>query len=67
MGIFSKFSLPFSLNKKTEMLPEPRVINAENTQNVVPYKTLATFELKLEEPKIYGELPETTIKFYPLK
>jgi hypothetical protein len=65
MGIFSKFSLPFALSKKTAMLPEPSILT--NTQSAIPYKTLATFELKLTEPKYYGDLPDAVIKFYPMK
>ena len=33
---------------------------------VTPYKTLATFELQVNKPKYSGDIPEASIKFYPL-
>ena len=30
------------------------------------YKTIATFDLKVEKPKYLGDIPEATVKFYPL-
>lgn len=63
MGIFRKFSLPFAISKKYEMLPEAK----RSICTPMPgTKTLATFELKVGEPRYLGDIPEATIKFYPL-
>ena len=71
MNFFKRFGITFA-NKKNKYLPEAK--NTINEQNVffVPnnenvYKTLATFDLKIESPKYEGAIPEATIKFYPLK
>ena len=63
MGLFSKFSIPnyFSKKKPYEL--------AETTYSPIigqasSYKTLATFDLKVDKPKYTGDIPNATIKFY---
>lgn len=71
-NIFSKFFVSFGFNKKNKYLPAPNedeifatgLNSAEYT--IKPYKTLASFELKLQEPEYKGAIPDATIKFYPL-
>ncbi len=68
MGVFSKFFMPFS-RKKNKYLPAA----ASNTESplaphysINPYKTVASFDLTIQKPRYEGEIPEATIKFYPL-
>lgn len=71
-NIFSKFFVSFGFNKKSKYLPAPdegipfsaELNNAEYT--IKPYKTLASFDLKLQAPEYKGAIPDATIKFYPL-
>ncbi len=71
MNFFKKFGISFA-NKKNKYLPETTNLKDEQNAFFVPnndnvYKTLATFDLKIESPKYEGAIPEATIKFYPLK
>lgn len=71
MGIFSKLAVTFKNNKKSNAyLPimEDAVYISENSIKCAtkPYKTIASFELSIEEPKYEGAVPNATIKFYPL-
>ena len=63
MGLFSKFSIPSSFSKKkTYELAAPTyspIIGLASS-----YKTLATFDLKVDTPKYTGDIPNATIKFY---
>ena len=74
MGFFKKFGITFG-SKKNKYLPEV-VVGAKNTLNdslmLTPtdssaYKTIAMFDLNIENPKFEGAIPEATVKFYPLK
>ena len=77
-NFFSKFFVSFGQSKKNKYLPapangmqsaimEPFISNkGEVIYSAKPYKTLATFELQVNEPKYSGEVPDATIKFYPL-
>ena len=72
MGLFEKLSISFGGLKKNHisMLPsveEPVVVckNAIKCSSY-PYKTLATFDLNVGKPRYPGDIPEATIKFYPL-
>ena len=63
MGIFDKMSISniFS-KKKTYEIAAPTyspIIGQAST-----YRTLATFDLKVDEPKYTGDIPKATIKFY---
>ena len=76
-NLFSKFFVSFGQGKKNKYLPAP----GENAYNSLmepfiskkgevvysakPYKTIATFDLQVNEPRYSGEIPEATIKFYP--
>lgn len=65
MGLFDRFSLPVSfLKKKNLYISAPETSPVLGT--ITPYKTLATFELKVDKPKYSGDIPEASIKFYPL-
>lgn len=65
MGLFEKFSLPISFNKK-KTLGISAPIESPILGQTMPYKTIATFDLKVEKPKYVGDIPEATVKFYPL-
>lgn len=63
MGLFSKFALPNSFfKKKTYELAEP--ISSPIIGQASTYKTLATFDLKVDKPRYSGDIPNATIKFY---
>ena len=65
MGLFEKFSLPISFaKKKTLGISAP--IESPILGQTIPYKSIATFDLKVEKPKYIGDIPEATVKFYPL-
>lgn len=63
MELFRKFSIPKSFAKKKSFeLAEPKyspVIGQASS-----YKTLATFDLKIDKPKYSGDIPNATIQFY---
>lgn len=63
MGIFDRFSLPGSFDKKkTYTLNQPKyspIIGQAST-----YKTLATFELDVDAPKYAGDIPKAIITSY---
>lgn len=63
MGLFDKFSIPnYFSKKKTYEIAAPvysPIIGLAST-----YKTLATFDLKVDKPKYTGDIPNATIKFY---
>lgn len=63
MGLFDKFSIPnYFSKKKTYELEAPAyspIIGQAST-----YKTLATFDLKVDKPKYTGDVPNATIIFY---
>ena len=65
MGLFEKFSLPISFTKK-KTLGISASIESPILGQTIPYKTIATFDLKVEKPKYVGDIPEATVKFYPL-
>lgn len=63
MGLFQKFTLPNSFSKKkTYQLAEPT--NSPIMGPATSYKTLATFDLKVDKPKYTGDIPNATIQFY---
>lgn len=65
MGLFDKFSIPTNFFKKKNLYisaPSESPILGTTT----PYKTLATFELQINKPKYSGDIPDASIKFYPL-
>jgi hypothetical protein len=71
MALFTK--IPFlNFNKKSKIafLPTPvqPVVATTNTLkcSTIPYKTLASFDLKVESPRYEGAIPDATIKFYPI-
>ena len=71
MSFFKMFGIKFG-NKKNKYLPETTEEIQKQNPFYVPvnnssYKTIATFDLKIESPKFEGAIPEATIKFYPLK
>lgn len=63
MGLFRKFAIPNNFSKKKIYeLAEPNyspIIGQASS-----YKTLATFDLKVDKPKYTGDIPNATIKFY---
>lgn len=63
MGLFRKFGLPFTFSKKNNLLGEGIFSNNSVAPNT--YKTLAVFELKVEEPRFMGDIPDAKVKFYP--
>ena len=65
MGLFERFSLPISFSKK-KTLGISAPIESPILGQTMPYKTLATFDLKVDKPKYIGDIPEATVKFYPL-
>ena len=65
MGLFEKFSLPISFTKK-KTLGIAAPIESPVLGQTIAYKTIATFDLKVEKPKYIGDIPEATVKFYPL-
>lgn len=65
MGLFEKFSLPISFSKK-KTLSIAAPVESPIMGQTIPYKTIATFDLKVEKPKYLGDIPDATIKFYPL-
>lgn len=65
MGLFEKFSLPISFTKK-KTLGISAPVESPILGQTMPYKTIATFDLKVEKPKYIGDIPEATVKFYPL-
>ena len=65
MGLFEKFSLPISFTKK-KTLGISAPIESPVLGQTISYKTIATFDLKVEKPKYLGDIPEATVKFYPL-
>ena len=65
MGLFEKFSLPISFTKK-KTLGISAPVDSPILGQTIPYKTIATFDLKVEKPKYIGDIPEATVKFYPL-
>ena len=65
MGFLEKFSLPILFNKK-KTLAISAPIESPILGQTIPYKTIATFDLKVEKPKYIGDIPEATVKFYPL-
>ena len=63
MGLFHKFSIPNSFSrKKTYELVEPNY--SPIIGQATSYKTLATFDLKVDKPKYTGDIPNATIRFY---
>ena len=71
MALFTKIPfLNFSRKSKLAFLPshvEPVVVTTNTVKcSTIPYKTLATFDLKLETPRYEGAIPNATIKFYPI-
>ena len=72
MGLFEKLSISLGGKKKSAVsfLPSPTepVIVYKNSIKCssYPYKTLAKFDLNLSKPKYDGDIPDATIKFYPL-
>lgn len=65
MGLFEKFSLPISFTKK-KTLAIPAPVESPILGQTISYKTIATFDLKVEKPKYIGDIPDATVKFYPL-
>ncbi len=73
MSLFSKFAFPFGFNKKNKCLPEGSIplMSISKEDEMAPsypvntYKTIASFDIKLENPKYQGAIPDATIKFYP--
>ena len=63
MGLFDKFSISnYFSKKKTYELEAPTyspIIGQAST-----YRTLATFDLKVDEPKYTGDIPNATITYY---
>ena len=72
MDIWKKFSMSIGFHKKNKLafLPSPvePVIVTTNTIkcSTIPYKTLASFDLKVDTPRYEGAIPDATIKFYPI-
>ena len=65
MKFFKKFGLPFNIQKKTNLMiesPKEDIIKKE----AIAYKTIANFDLDIASPRYDGDIPEATIKFYPL-
>lgn len=73
MNFLKIFGITFG-NKKQKYLPEAKstasMSNVETTMflptDANAYKTLAMFDLKIENPEYQGAIPNATIKFYPL-
>ncbi len=65
MSFLEKFSLPISFTKK-KVLGISAPTESPIMGQTIPYKTLATFDLTVEKPKYLGDIPEATVKFYPL-
>lgn len=63
MGLFDKISIPniFS-KKKTYEIAAPTYSPIIGQASA--YKTLATFDLEIDELKYTGDIPNATIKFY---
>ncbi len=63
MGIFDKFSIPGNLEKKkTFALKQPN--SSPIMGQASTFKTLATFDLKVDAPKFVGDVPNATISYY---
>ena len=61
MGLLKRLGF---ISKKEIMIPAP-------TEDIIckdatPYKTLATFDITLTNPRFEGDIPDATIKFYSL-
>lgn len=65
MSFFEKFSLPISFSKK-KTLGISAPVESPILGQTIPYKTIATFDLTVEKPKYIGDIPDATVKFYPL-
>ncbi len=72
-NVFSKFFMSFGLTKKNKGLPAPKeeiptmaAIMDAPAYSVKPYKTMASFDLNIEEPRYTGAIPNASIKFYPI-
>lgn len=70
-NVFSKFFVSFGLVKKNKGLPAPVELNAgaaldAPAYSVKPYKTIASFDLSIDEPRYSGAIPDASIKFYPI-
>ncbi len=72
-NVFSKFFVSFGLAKKNKGLPAPVETASTVAQgldapsySVKPYKTIASFDLSIDEPKYSGAIPDASIKFYPI-
>lgn len=63
MGLFRRFSMPNSFSrKKPYELAEPSY--SPIIGQATSYKTLTTFDLKVDKPKYTGDIPNVTIQFY---
>ena len=72
-NVFSKFFVSFGLAKKNKGLPAPAEDFSALVQgtdapvySVKPYKTIASFDLSIDEPRYSGAIPDASIKFYPV-
>lgn len=65
MSFFERFNLPISF-AKSKKLGISAPLESPVLGETISYKTLATFDLTVEKPKYMGDIPDTTIKFYPL-
>ena len=68
-----KCSISFGMTKKNKGLPAPAepemgfVAGVDSpTYSVMPYKTIASFDINIDEPRYSGAIPDASIKFYPL-
>ncbi len=72
MGLFGKFFVSLGGTKKDQvsLLPsasEPVVVYKNSVKcSTYPYKTLASFDLNVAKPRYDGEIPDASIRFYPI-
>ena len=72
-NVFSKFFVSFGLPKKNKGLPAPTEFSMGSIEgldapnySVKPYKTIASFDISIDEPRYTGAIPDASIKFYPI-
>ena len=63
MKLFHKFSMPNLFSKKKPYELAETAYSPVFGQ-VSSYKTLATFDMKVDKPKYTGDVPAVTMKFY---
>ncbi len=72
-NVFSKFFVSFGMTKKNNGLPAPAELQDSSVEglgsatcSVKPYKTIASFDISIDEPRYTGAIPDASIKFYPI-